>query len=421
MNVDWKSLRAVVLESDDWGFCGWCADDAAACELADTPAFQAAGPREGRSTLENAGDVRALAALLAEARGADGFPAVLQANTTVANPDFDALDPSAPQGELPLVTGPEFPARWARPGLCEEVGRAIEAGTWWPELQGLHRLPESAWRASLARGDADARRALAQGSPLCTAVRASAEYDPFEPPDLRERDLTRAVRAFEESFGRPPGSLAPPDARWDDFLEAQSEAVGIAILQRKSEQHDVFAGGLRRLWQRARWPRFRNRQLYMPARISFEPGANDAGAGVEAGHRAARAAWGRGQPAVVGTRRVNYAHLDADVSRAGRTALGDLLRRLAADGAVFLTDSEVSQIVGHGASVRPLGATRVRLRSVHGGTLTWTASADVTGARFLGEAKDAEITVEGGRAEARLPAGAFEVEWRRAGVRAGKG
>ena len=413
MNVDWKSLRAVVLESDDWGLCAWCPDDAAHRALADAAVFRTpAGRRYGRSTLESADDVRSLAEVLAAVRGGDGFPGVLQANTIVANPDYDAMDPADASGALPLLPFPEFASRWKRPGLREEVDRAIDAGTWWPELHGLHHLPESAWRAALASGDAEARRAFAQQSPVCGAVQASGEYDPAEPPGLREASLSRAVRGFEEIFGRRPASLCPPDYRWDDFLEAQSEAVGIAILQGKSEQHDVFAGRVRRLWQRAHWPRFRNRQLYMPARIAFEPGAEDARTGVEAAHAAARAAWDRGQPAVVSTHRVNYARLDADLSRAGRGALGDLLGRLAADRAVFLTDAEVGQLVGHGASARPLGARRARLRSVAGGRLACAAPAGARGARFLGTADGAEITVREGMAEARLPAGAFEVEWR---------
>lgn len=414
MKVDWSALRAVVLESDDWGFCGWCPDDAAWRDLAESPVFRsAAGLRYGRSTLESAEDVRALVEVLAGVRGGDGFPAVLQANTIVANPDYGAMDPADAHGDLPLVMYPAFPSRWSRPGLRDEVDRAIESGTWWTELHGLHHLPENAWRAALANGETGARRAFERQSPACEGGQGRGEYDPFEPSDHRERDLSRAVPAFEQIFGRKPASLSPPGDQWDDFLEAQSEALGIAILQKKSEQREVFAGGLRRLWRRARWPRFRNRQLYMPARIAFEPGAHEARAGIEAAHAGARAAWRRGQPAVVSTHRVNYAHLDADASRAGRDALRDLLGRLAADGAVFLTDSEVSQLVGYGASARPLGARRARLRSVHGGRVVCPAPREARGAHFLaGEAEGAEITANGGTAEARLPAGAFEIEWR---------
>ncbi len=73
MRTDWARLRAVVLESDDWGLCAWSADDAAWRALADTPAFRSTpGRAYGRSTLESAADVRALCEVLLAFRGADG-------------------------------------------------------------------------------------------------------------------------------------------------------------------------------------------------------------------------------------------------------------------------------------------------------------------------------------------------------------
>jgi hypothetical protein len=85
----------------------------------------------------------------------------------------------------------------------------------------------------------------------------------------------------------------------------------------------------------------------MPPRIAFETRgeASPAGrVGIDAAHRGARAAWRRGQPAIVSTHRVNYAHLDAGWSHAGREALRTLLQRLAADGATFRTDAQVRSL-----------------------------------------------------------------------------
>ncbi len=415
MSVDWRSLQAVVIESDDWGLCAWCPDAHAHRALNDTPVFRSpAGVKYGGSTLESAEDVAALAAVLGSVRGGDGFPAVLQANTIVANPDYAKMDVADAVGELPLLRFPRVPSRWGRAGLWDAIAKAIDAGLWWPELHGLHHLPETAWREALKSGAEDARRAFEQQSPVCAAVQASGEYDPFEPAARREQRLSLAVRTFAELFGRAPGSLCPPDYRWDDFLEAQSEALGIDVLQGKSEQHDVFAGRVRRLWYARSWPRFRNRQLYMPARIAFEPRAGDARTGVDAVLAAVRAAWSRGQPAVVSTHRVNYAHLDADASRAGRLALTALLERLAADGARFLTDVEVAQLVGHGFSLRPIGASAARLRHHPEGParITVAAPAGATAARFVGgAAAGARIEVRDGRAELEIDPGDYEIEW----------
>jgi hypothetical protein len=47
----------------------------------------------------------------------------------------------------------------------------------------------------------------------------------------------------------------------------------------------------------------------------------------------------------VSSHRHNYAHLDPAWSEAGRAALRDLLRGLCEDGAVFLTDAKVRDLV----------------------------------------------------------------------------
>ena len=159
MSLDWRRLRAVVIESDDWGLCAWSPDEQAHRVLTDTPAFRStAGRRYGGSTLESADDLRALTEMLLEFKGGDGSPPVLQANTVMAAPDYARLrPPHLDDGELPLVALPDTPTRWKRPGLWSAIQAACDAGVWWPDC-GLHHLPERAWlvaldRAKRTRGD----------------------------------------------------------------------------------------------------------------------------------------------------------------------------------------------------------------------------------------------------------------------------
>jgi hypothetical protein len=351
VNFDWARLKAVVLESDDWGLCAWAADREAWAALAGTPAFRSrAGQRYGGSTLESAADVKALAALLLEQRGGDGRPPVWQANTVMANPDYERLATSVPDA-LPLKELPDVPARWSRPGLWDEVGRARDAGVWWIELHGLHHLPESAWLAALRRGDADARMALGVQSPVCVAVEASGEYDPSEPAETRRRNLARAVARFHTLAGRRPRSLCPPDYRWDESLEADAERHGVTTIQGKAEQACGPFPPLRRLLVGLRWPHAPGARFYMPPRIAFEPCGPEAGrarAAVERTLAAARAQWKRRRPAVISTHRLNYAHLDPAWSAAGRDALRALLGALCNEGATFLLDADVRSLAERG-------------------------------------------------------------------------
>lgn len=426
MNLDWSRLKAVVLQSDDWGLCAWVPDEQAYRVLADTPSWRsAAGRVYGRSTLESADDVARIAATLAGIRTRDGVPPVLQANTVVAAPDYSRLAPPSfdtggEAGALP-ARGPEDPpSRWRRPGLLEAVDRAIEAGVWWPELHGRTHVPQRAWLEALRRGAADARRAHEQQSAVCEAVEASGEFDPDEPAALRTRILEDAVARFRARFGRAPASLCPPDYRWDAQLENDAVRLGVTIVQGKAEQHGHPFPRLRRLWHRYRWPDLGGLH-HPPPRIAFEPrGASrlDAPLGVDATHAAARAAWGRGQPAIVSSHRVNYAHLDSEWSETGREGLRTLLGRLAGDGAVFLTDAETLGLVMRGWSVRSLGARGALIRRYGPGRerVRFAApdGARAASARAIEGEPPARVAIEGGQVVAELGVGTFELAWARA-------
>ena len=421
MNLDWRRLKAVVLESDDWGLCAWSADEQALRVLADTPAFRSpSGRRYAGSTLESAADVRALAETLAEFRGGDGFPPVWQPNLVVAAPDYPRL--RAPQFEcdhVPLLDYPEVPPRWRRPGAWNEMLKAAEEGLWWPELHGLHHIPETGWLVALRRGIADARRAHEQQSAVCTAVEVSGEYDPSEPPRDRTRRLELAVAKFSALLGRVPTSFCPPDYRWDERTEADAERLGIRILQGRGEQHGARFPRLRRALLRQRWPGDFNPRLDMPPRIAFEPRALETSAervNAEAVQRAAREAWQRGQPAVVSTHRVNYVHLDPSWSAAGRAQLRDLLMRLVSDGAVFVTDSEVRQLLERSWSLREIGGRGVLVRyyGVPREPIRFPARMGTTrvSIREGRGPEDVTVTLEGDEVMARLNVGEYLLEWK---------
>jgi hypothetical protein len=422
VNLDWHRLKAVVFESDDWGLCAWVPDDRAHRALAHLPAFRTdAGLRYGRSTLESADDVRELASVLLGWRGGDGHPPVWQANTIVANPDYAALHPPLFEvEELPLVPAPGLPARWARPGMWDAVHQAEADGVWWAELHGLHHLPETAWLTALRRGQDDARRAHEQASPIGSAVEASGEFDASEPRELRAENLRKALHVFRLLFGRTPTSFCPPDYRFDDWFEQLAEAVGVTTFQGKAEQAGHALPPLRRRWLGIRFPQHEGARFYMPPRIAFEPTGNAAAPGrrgLEAALHAAREAWSQGRPAVISSHRMNYAHLDAAWSQAGRAALSALLERLCGDGAVFLTDHEVRQLCERAWSVRELSGRGLLLRhyGVPRESLRFPAPDGVRGARLVGPHGDprAEVGVDQGQVEARVNLGEYVLEWTR--------
>jgi len=396
--------------------------------LADTPAFRSEpGRRYGGSTLESASDVRQLVATLLEFRGGDGFPPVWQANTIVAAPDYPKLlPPTFVADPLPLQEPDAASARWRRPGLREAVDDVCRSGLWWPELHGLHHLPEHAWLTALRRGSADARRAHDQGSPICEAVEASGEYDPSEPQPTRRRNLELAIERFRMRFGRAPTSFCPPDYRWGPSLELDLEQLGPTTLQGFAEHAGERLPRVRRLLLRYRWPNRRGAMFYLPPRNAFEPSKAEArgmAALVRTARESARAAWGRGQPAIISTHRLNYAHLRPAHSAAGLAALRDLLKGLVEDGAVFLVDAEVRQLEERAWSVRAVGdrAAIVRFHGVPRQPIRFPVPAGVTGARIReGHATgEADVAVDRGEVVARLNVGEFLLGWERGFEREG--
>ena len=418
MSIDWSRLRAVVLESDDWGLCAWSPDEAAHRELAVLPAFRgAAGRRYGGSTLESAADVRQLASLLGEFRGADGFAPVWQANTVMAAPDYARLHaPEFACEALPTLAHPHAPSRWARPGLWEEIDAARESGVWWPELHGLHHLPESAWLRALREGAPDARRAFELQSPVCEAVASSGEFDVSEPLAVRRRNLEQAVAHFRARFGRSPESFCPPDYRCDAEVDRGALRLEIHTIQGRPERPVPPLTRLFHIFARYRFPDIEGGMFYMPPRIAFEPGAaaDSRRLGTDAAFRRIREAWARAQPAVVSTHRANFVQIDPARSVSGLAQLRELLERLANAGAVFLTDAELTTLLRRGWSVRPLGAHGAVVRHYGGPTepLRFEAPPGTTRVTVrVGRGVVERVTFEQGMVEVIGARGELRVEW----------
>jgi hypothetical protein len=199
----------------------------------------------------------------------------------------------------------------------------------------------------------------------------------------------------------------------------EADRLGISTFQGKGEQMGSRFPKLRRLLLRYRWPHQAGRRFYMPPRIAFEPcrpGRVLARDAVPTAHRLARDAWGRGQPAVMSTHRVNYAHLDPEWSEAGRSALRDLLKALVDDGAVFLVDTEVRQLHERGWSIRNIGERAVLLRyyGVPREPLRFPArpGAERVAVREGRGPDDIQVSIVDGEVVARLTVGEYLLEWK---------
>lgn len=349
--VDWTALRAVAIESDDWGLAGFLPSAEVLADLdRDQLAPGSFPPVYWGSTLEDSTAVAALCRVLASHRGGDGLPAVFQPNYVTGS--WEWRDGTWLQHDFPA-----FPSQYQRPGLLTAVREGVAAGVWYPELHARwHYDPDR--RFALALSSPTAREATARGVLLFPDSEKARELGPWRERSDLERELAGSAAVFQAAFGRPPGSIIAPDYTWNTAMEELWERHGFRVIQAKREQRDpgLGAGRLARLrkylerqWALRRHPD----RKYLERNCRLEPVQwEDPQAVVERCLAETRSAWRACQPAIVESHRVNFAHLDLSVQQAGLEALDAYLAGVVAgqDGPIFLTDVEIAQLTARGTS-----------------------------------------------------------------------
>lgn len=374
--VDWRRVRAVALESDDWGLAGFVPDPGAWSGLRREDLSPGRFPEVyWNSTLEDSADVAELAAVLAGCRGRDGRPAVLQPNYVMSALDWR-------DGQWTRSDLPDQPRAYERPGLWRAVGDAMAAGVWYPEYHAAFHYDPGRRRQAVAAGG-PALAAAERGIMLFPGSEAARELGPWRPTAELAAELDAGLAVFRRAFGRAPGAVIAPDYTWDGRCEELWAARGLRVIQAKREQrHPGLPPGtagrvlkvLDRQWARARHPD----RVYLDRNVRLEPAqAPDAAVTVTDAIAQTRRAWRHGEPAIVETHRVNFAHGEPDLAAAGRRALGAYLDGLApGDGArpVFLVAAEIAALARRGASALELGGQRIVRNGAHSRRLTAATS-----------------------------------------------
>ncbi len=389
--TDWQRARAVCIESDDWGLCGFV-PDSAAVRILDREALVPGSLPEvyWLSTLEDSAEVARLHAVLARHRGRDGLPAVMQPNYIMASLAYQPGQRDSARWvtrELPAL-----PARYKRPGLWTAVSRAQLAGVWHPELHGRwHYDPRM--RREQTTGPVVRRAAAAQILPFPGSER-SWELGPWRAPDRLAAELDASLAAFRHLFGRRPDAVMGPDYVWNDSHENLWLSRGLRVIQGQRQQRKPhwrgWRGRLEKVVHRA-WTRWARRdRVYLDRNCIFEPVQSpDPAAVTTQAARAVAAAWERGEAAVVEAHRVNFAHLDHEVPRRGRLELDRLLAGIAGARPLFLVDQELAQLHRRGTSVSVRGP-RIVVRNLTRSRRLVVVPAEIVATAARREDPDAE-------------------------------
>ncbi|MEZ4389321.1 MAG: hypothetical protein R3D98_17375 [Candidatus Krumholzibacteriia bacterium] len=352
--VEWARARAVCIESDDWGLCGFLPDSAAITALDRDHLAPGHFPEVyWHSTLEDSAAVSRLCAVLAAHVGRDGLPAVLQANYIMASLAYTpaAGDTAAFWQDHVL---PETPRRYERAGLWEAVAAGRLAGVWHPELHGRWHY-DPARRLAATSADSLVGVAAAAQILVFPGSEQAWELGPWRDGAVLADELAANLDAFSALFGGPPRSIIAPDYVWDDGDEAMWIDAGIRVIQGQRQQRKAswrgLEGRVRKVVHRTltRW--WRRDRSYLDRNCIFEPvQQGDPRTITEAAARGVRDAWRRGEPAVLEAHRINFAHLDQAVARLGRRELATLLADLDPMAPIYLVDGEVADLQRRGTS-----------------------------------------------------------------------
>jgi hypothetical protein len=353
--ADWRSLRAVAIESDDWGLPGFV-PHAGALALSErddlgTGSFPAV---YWGSTLEDSLAVARLGAVLAAHRGHDGLPAVFQPNYVMGSLEWQP----AAGGSWARHDLPTWPSQYPRPGMWAAVGHQMAAGVWYPELHARWHY-DPVMRREKALATPLARKLTARGVMLFPGSEKARELGPWRSAEDLDRELGESREIFRKAFGRWPRSIIAPDYTWNGAMESIWEKHGMRVIQAKREQRNPDlgygkVGRARKYLERKLEQYLHPDRVYLQRNVRLEPGqAPDPQAVVDLAVRHTFDAWERAQPAIVESHRVNFAHLDREVEETGRRSLDGYLVRITADTRrlpLFLTDQEIALLQVRGTS-----------------------------------------------------------------------
>jgi hypothetical protein len=369
--IDWRSMRAVAFESDDWGLAGFVPS----ADVWDGIPKEDLTP--GRfpevywhSTLEDSLMVADLCEIMGEAIGADGLPAVFQPNYIMSSLNYEESSEGFVWKRYNL---PDFPPQYSRPGMWSAVEKGIGDGVWYPEFHATWHYDPDMRLASALSGEL-ARKMTIAGVMLFPESEKARELGPWRTREDLQHELSMSRELFQLNFHRPIGSIIAPDYTWNRSVEDMWLKQGIRVIQAKREQRDPTllpgkVGRIQKYLNRKFNLLFTRNRLYLVRNCRLEPAqAPDASAVVHNCLADTRKAWKSGQPAIVETHRVNFAHFDPDVVELGQTALKGYLDSLSQDDShlpVYLVDTEIAQLQIHGVSWVSRGDQLVLRNATH--------------------------------------------------------
>ena len=315
----WRTDRKiVVIESDDWGSIRMPSREV--YEKMQQLVYKVDQcPYNSNDSIETSIDLKLLFDVLEKHKGGDLKPAVITANTVMANPDFARIE----ETRFSEYFYEPFTATYKR---YSDTGNAfqlfkegIQRSVFYPQFHGREHVNLNRWLKDL-RGK-DKKLTVAFNHRMFTVHeggRISGRRDKLDAfglgylPEHEVEPLADIVkdglRIFEETFGFKSESVIAPCYTWGKEIEQTFFEEGIRYIQGSPVQRAPIGEYGEELTSIRHYTGERNElgQIYLTRNVSFEPAEMGTKDIVKKAIKAIDIAFSLKKPAIISSHRVNY-------------------------------------------------------------------------------------------------------------------
>lgn len=310
----WHTNRKIIVfESDDWGMIRMPSKTVLDSIPTNYKKYYNS-PYYQLDTIADSDDLQYLFELLSKHKDKNGRPAVLTANTVVANPDFKKIV-SDNYKQYYFETIDQTITNYYSSNVFNLWFEGIKDNVFFPQLHAREHVDIVEWMQLLQSGNEVYIDAFQRGI-YCVDYDIKAkkknltavfDYSNQEEINKKKDIIIDAIRIFDNLFGYKPVSFIAPSYTWDDTIENILNKEGIKFIQgirvqkyprRKRYEYTIkthYTGQMNK-----------NKQLYLIRNVFYEPSLLATDNIVESTLKRIKIAFLFKQPVIIGTHRINY-------------------------------------------------------------------------------------------------------------------
>lgn len=342
--------KLIIIESDDWGAIRTPSKEAIA--YFEQKGFGLANSIYKNDALASQDDLEKLFGVLQSHKGSDGKPAVITANSIMANPDFEKIKANNFQEYFYEPFTETFKRYPKHQNNFELWKQGSNNGVFHPQFHGREHLNIKRWMKALQSGNEDALVSF----DYQTTYSGKEDYSFMEAYDWDNQQeieqhktiIADGLSIFENHFGFKPKSFIAPCYNWDTKLEPFLAQNGIEWIQGLRSQlqptgvFDVYQPIRHSFAQEQNSLRFNVRNCFFePSMLPQKDWVNSCLANIHA-------AFVFSKPAVICSHRINFVgFINPKNGERGLNDLNQLLKAITTKwpDAKFITTDQLSNYI----------------------------------------------------------------------------